>query len=668
MDCMTFPRPTAFPTQGDQRLGTLLVERGVITAMQLREALRLQTASATYLQLGQVLVREKYLTEAALAQVLDGDGKRSRLGDVLVRSGAITDEQLQHGLRQQGKHKMPLGRLLIKLGYISDERMRQALAQQLNVPFFDLDRLSLDPSLSRVINRSYARRHLLVPVAAIGDTVTVCMDDPTDRATVEELARTTGHNISVVTASNQAITNALARLYSETPAAPGRPAAEQIEIVTEQDPDAPPVRSRYVNEYRHGKNADVVVRRLLTMAIERRASDVHIEMLSNRLHIRFRVDGVLESLNIGDLQQACNESPREIVSRVKILASLDIAERRRPQDGSFRVRLERGGSQTSIDFRVSVIPSVYGESVVLRVLDRSRLPGSISELGFPAEAADRLQQLLQRPSGILLVTGPTGSGKSTTLYAALNTMYRPQIRVLTVEDPVEHVYEQFSQSEVCEQIGNTFAGYLRAFLRHDPEVIMVGEIRDQETAEVAFRAAQTGHLLLSTLHTNTAVAAITRLRDLHVDPNLIASSLMGVVGQRLVRQVCAGCKAEYQPSDEVLRQVFDGVPADMKFYKGQGCEKCNFTGYHGRATVVELWIPDDDDVILIAKGAAFEDVRASATRTTFSMADCAWTLLSQGRTNLEELIRMLPFSSIEEMRVKHRAGRAGAARMTSAAA
>ncbi len=668
---MTFSRRSAFPTLGDQRLGTLLVERGVITSMQLREALRLQAASTAYVQLGQILVREQYVTDAQLSQVLDENGKRSRLGDVLVRSGAITDEQLQHGLRQQSKHKMPLGRLLIKLGYISDESMRQALAQQLNVPFFDLDRLSLDPSLTRVINRSYAKRHLLVPVAAIGDTVTVCMDDPTDRATVEELARTTGHNISVVTASHQAINNALTRLYSEHPVTPGRQASEQIEIVTEQDADGPAVRSRYVNEYRNGKNADVVVRRLLTMAIERRASDIHIEMLSSRLHIRFRVDGVLESMNIGDLQQTCNESAREIVSRIKILGSLDIAERRRPQDGSFRVRLERAGNQTSIDFRVSVIPSVYGESVVLRVLDRSRLPGSIGELGFPAEAADRLQQLLRRPSGILLVTGPTGSGKSTTLYAALNTMYRPQIRVLTVEDPVEHVYEQFSQSEVCEQIGNTFAGYLRAFLRHDPEVIMVGEIRDQETAEVAFRAAQTGHLLLSTLHTNTAVAAITRLRDLHVDPNLIASSLMGVVGQRLVREVCASCKAEYRPSDELLRQVFDASQTDMKFYKGQGCEKCNFTGYHGRATVVELWVPDDEDVILIAKGASFEEVRASAARTTFSMADCAWTLLAQGRTNLEELIRMLPYSSIDEMRVKDRAARhaaSAAVRATSAAA
>ena len=640
------------PDVGEAQLGSLLIGQGLISPVQLREALRLQAASSGYVQLGQILVREKYLTADQLARVLDEHGKRSKLGDVLVRSGAITKEQLKHALRQQKTHKMPLGQLLIKLGYLSDEVMRQALSLQLNVPYIDLDRVSPDPSIARIINLSYARRHFLVPVARLGETLTVCMDDPTDRATVEELTRTTGHRISVVTSSHRSISAALARLYAEPVQSGAGTSGEPLEVVTEEDAEPSATASRYGPEYRQERNASVVVRRLLTMAIERRASDIHIEMLSDRLNIRFRVDGVLESFNLGELQNACNDSAREIVSRVKVLAALDIAERRRPQDGAFRVRLERDGHNTNIDLRVSVIPSVYGESVVLRVLDRSRQPQSIDALGFPREAADRLRQLLRRPSGILLVTGPTGSGKSTTLYAALNTMYRPQIRVLTVEDPVEHVYEQFSQSEVCEQIGNTFAGYLRAFLRHDPEVIMVGEIRDEETAEVAFRAAQTGHLLLSTLHTETAVAAVTRLRDLHVDANLIASSLIGVLGQRLVRQVCSHCKTDYRPSDELLRQVFESTPTTMKFYKGQGCENCNFTGYSGRMTVMELWVPDDKDVIQIAKGVSFEEIRLSATRTTYSMADCAWSMLADGRTNLEELIRMLPYSSIDEMRAR----------------
>jgi type IV pilus assembly protein PilB len=656
MDSRT-PPPTS-PFRGEAQLGALLVEHGLISSVQLREALRLQASNPTYIQLGQVLVQQKALAPEQLQRVLDQHGKRSKLGDVLVRSGAIMREQLQHALGQQAKYKMPLGQLLVKLGHLTDERMRQALGLQLNVPYIDLDRVAPDPKLARLVNRSYARRHFVVPVACLGNTLTVCMDDPTDRATLEELTRTTSHELSVVTSSHQAIVTALTRLYAD-PKPAAATTGEHLEIFTEQEGEAPPTKSRYVHDYQQEKNAGTVVRRLLTMAIEHRASDVHIEMLSNRLNVRFRIDGILESLDMGDLQAACHDSAREIVSRVKVLASLDIAERRRPQDGAFRVRIDRNGGQASIDLRVSVIPSVYGESVVLRVLDRTRQPQSIDALGFPREAAGRLRELLRRPSGILLVTGPTGSGKSTTLYAALNTMYRPQIRVLTVEDPVEHVYEQFSQSEVSEQIGNTFAAYLRAFLRHDPEVIMVGEIRDEETAEVAFRAAQTGHLLLSTLHTNTAVEAVTRLRDLHIDPNLMASSLMGVLGQRLVREVCAHCKTEYRPSEELLRQVFEQSAHGMTFYKGQGCEKCNFTGYHGRMTVMELWVPDDKDVILLAKGASFEKIRSSALRTTFSMAECAWSLLEDGRTNIEELIRMLPYSSIDDMRAR------SSARMTA---
>ena len=638
-----------FGGPSDIRLGDLLVEAGLITEAQLRDALRDQSTTNGHVPLGELLIQQGLLSREQLKDALDGAGKWPRLGDVLVRGGAITAEQLQSALAQQKKHKIPLGQLLVRLGHITDERMRQALGVQLNIPYIDLDRFGVDPSLARMINRSYARRRLLVPVACIGDSLTVCMDDPTDQVAIDELRRTTRYNISVVTASREAIENTFGRLYGGERAESGKAvAAEKLELVT--DDSSQQARSRYVAEYRQHKNADSLVRLLLSRAIEHRCSDIHIEALSNRLSIRFRIDGMLENLPLGELQNSCNDGGREIVSRLKILAKLDIAERRRPQDGSFRVRIERNGEQFGVDLRVSVIPSVYGESVVLRILDRTRAPGTIDALGFPRVMSQRFQQLLRRPSGILLVTGPTGSGKSTTLYAALKTLYRPQIRVLTVEDPIEYVYEQFSQSEVNEQIGNTFASYLRAFLRHDPEVIMVGEVRDEETAEIAFRAAQTGHLLLSTLHTNTAAAAVTRLRDLKVDPNLIASCLLGVVGQRLVREVCSKCKAEYAPSDELLREFFASPVPRLRFFKGKGCDQCHFTGYHGRTAIVELWVPNEEDVILIAKGASFDDIRASARRSTFSMAECATDLLTTGRTNLEELIRMLPYDCINEMR------------------
>ena len=372
----------------------------------------------------------------------------------------------------------------------------------------------------------------------------------------------------------------------------------------------------------------------------------------NRLHIRFRIDGVLRELDLGPLQQACNENVLSIVSRVKILGKLDISERRRPQDGSFRLRAEgpTGGDMLDFDLRVSVMPSYYGESVVVRILDRRRAPKSIESLKFAPSVAEQLKRLLSRTSGIVLITGPTGSGKSTTLYAALQSIHRPEIRVLTAEDPIEYVYEQFSQSEVDERIGNTFASYLRAFLRHDPEVIMVGEIRDHDTAEMALRAAMTGHLLLSTLHTSDAVSVVSRLVDLGVEPTLVGASLAGVLSQRLVRTICTECRETYTPAPELVREFFDDPPSDIKWHHGRGCHKCDFSGYKGRRIVAELWIPSNADVILINKSAPRDELVESAVNSTYSMAENALHLLKEGVTNLEELMRTLPYATIYRIR------------------
>jgi type IV pilus assembly protein PilB len=629
---------------GEFRLGDVLVQEGLVSHAQLNEALKRQRAHQGYIPLGQVLVKEKILTQRQLTFVLESWNKRPKLGEVLIRHGAVTPSQLAHALDQQKKVSAPLGQTLIKLGHLTEETFRQALCVQLDIPYIDLDNLSLDRDLSRIINRNYARRHALVPVARGAGSLTVCMDDPTNRKTIEELRQTAGLVVSVVTSSHEAIGRAFTRMYAE------ESASEQIETfeITIDEDDAGG-KSSYTEEYRHSKTADTIVRRLLSMAIERRASDIHIESLANRMQVRFRIDGVLEHLDLGELQAACNHSARETVSRFKILAKLDIAERRRPQDGSFRVKVNRKGPEGEVDLRLSIVPSHFGESVVVRVLDRHNAPTSIEQLQFPSPVVEKLRQLLSRPSGILLVTGPTGSGKSSTIYASLMTVYKPQIRVLTAEDPIEYIYDQFSQSEVNEQIGNTFASFLRAFLRHDPEVIMVGEIRDVETAGMALRAAQTGHLLLSTLHTDSAVGTISRLRDLQVDPNSLASSLIGVVGQRLVREVCGACKVEYEPAAELLREFFASRP-DMKFYKGEGCQRCSFTGYRGRLSVVELWAPSEQDIVLISKGAPIEEIRASSLASTLSMADSALIRLKEGRTNLEDLIRVLPHGVVYNFR------------------
>jgi type IV pilus assembly protein PilB len=632
--------------ESTSRLGELLIERRIITLPQLQDALHVQEKAASYLPLGQILIDGGLITRRQLHLILEWTKKRPKLGEVLVKSGAIDADQLQRALHEQGSLGLPLGETLVKLGYLTEETMRQALCLQLNLPYLDLDRLNIDAGLARLINRSYATRHHLVPLARVADTLTVAMDDPSDLMVTDELTRSTGCSIRVVTSSLQSIEEAITRLYEPLSDVGPETSVDGFALVQEEEPGP-------VSEYsQESRRADGIVREVLNLGIEKQCSDIHLEPLSRRnLHVRFRVDGVLQELDLGPLQQACNDNVLAIISRIKILGKLDISERRRPQDGSFRLRADHPtGEQLDFDFRISVVPSYYGESVVVRILDRRRAPQSIDELGFPPLVVERLRAVLKRSSGIFLITGPTGSGKSTTLYAALMTLYRPQIRIVTVEDPIEYVYEQFSQSEVNERIGNTFANYLRAFLRHDPEVMMVGEIRDEPTAEMAFRAAQTGHLLLSTLHTNDAVSAVPRLADLKVEPTMISSSLLGVLSQRLVRTICPECRETYRPADELMREFFEQPPPDFTFYRGRGCEHCESTGYRGRRLVAELWIPSQNDVVLISKSAPFEELRASSARTTFSLADSALQLLKDGHTNLEELIRMMPYSSIYRFR------------------
>ena len=634
-------------SQPETRLGELLIQRRLITASDLQEALDAQKEAPAYVPLGQLLIDRGLVTRRQLHLLLEWAKMRPKLGDLLIKAGAITDAQLTRALEEQPQLALPLGETLIKLGYVTEDQMRQALCLQMNVPYLDLARIQIDASLARLINRTYAVRHVVVPVSQVGQTLTVAMNDPSDLEAAEELAQSTGCIIRVVTSSLRAIQDAITRLYSPSANAAEMEALESLELVQEAEDHA--LGKEYTAQSRR---ADDIVRQIFNIGISRGCSDVHMEPLSrNRLHIRFRIDGVLRELDLGPLQQACNENVLSIVSRVKILGKLDISERRRPQDGSFRLRAEGpSGDMLDFDLRVSVMPSYYGESVVVRILDRRRAPKSIDSLKFSAPVTERLKKLLSRTSGIVLITGPTGSGKSTTLYAALQSIHRPEIRVLTAEDPIEYVYEQFSQSEVDERIGNTFASYLRAFLRHDPEVIMVGEIRDQDTAEMALRAAMTGHLLLSTLHTSDAVSVVARLVDLGVEPTLVGASLAGVLSQRLVRTICTECRETYTPPAELMREFFDEPPTDLKWHRGRGCHKCDFSGYKGRRIVAELWIPSNADVILINKSAPRDELVESAVNSTYSMAENAIHLLKEGVTNLEELMRTLPYATIYRMR------------------
>jgi type IV pilus assembly protein PilB len=500
-----------------------------------------------------------------------------------------------------------------------------------------------------VLNKTFARRHVLLPVAQNGRTLTIAMDDPTRTGLVDDINKMTGLTVTIVTSSAPGIQRALQRLYEDESPAAAAAEAQAPRTPARPGPEAAKVHAQMPDE-QVSQRADELFQQVLTLAIENRCSDIHIEMLPAGLHVRFRVDGVLREPGFGSLQQALNRSMREVVSRIKILAKLDISERRRPQDGSFRFQIERKGVTTNVDLRVSMIPSYSGESVVIRILDRTGAPSGLSDLKLTKEMTSRIEQVLRRTAGIFLVTGPTGSGKSTTLYACLSHLRQPEIRILTAEDPVEYVYDDMSQTEVNTEIGNTFAAFLRAFLRHDPEIIMVGEIRDEETAEMSFRAAQTGHLLLSTLHTNSALAALPRLLDLGVDPSLVASSLMGVISQRLARQVCPDCRKPDKPSDELMREFFGRTKPDIPLFKGAGCTRCHGAGYRGRTLVADLWVPDEHDNLLIMSKAPFEELRKSAERTTISMAQDAHARLAEGRTTIEELARVLPYTSIVEHR------------------
>jgi type IV pilus assembly protein PilB len=634
-------------SQPETRLGELLIQRRLISASDLQEALDAQKAAPSYIPLGQLLIDRALVTRRQLHLLLEWAKMRPKLGEMMLKAGAITEAQLSRALEEQPQLGLPLGETLIKLGYLNEEQMRQALCLQMNVPYLDLTRVQIDPALARLINRPYAVRNLVVPVSQVGQTLTVAMNDPSDLEAAEDLAQSTGCVIRVVTSSLRSIQDAIHRLYSPGATAAETDPLESLELVQEVEEHA--LGKEYTAQSRR---ADDIVRQIFNIAISRGCSDVHMEPLSrNRMLLRFRIDGVLRELELGSLQQACNENVLSIVSRVKILGKLDISERRRPQDGSFRLRSEApSGDMLDFDLRVSVMPSYYGESVVVRILDRRRAPKSIDSLKFPLPIAEQLKKLFSRTSGIVLITGPTGSGKSTTMYAALQSIYRPEIRVLTAEDPIEYVYEQFSQSEVDERIGNTFANYLRAFLRHDPEVIMVGEIRDHDTAEMALRASMTGHLLLSTLHTSDAVSVVSRLVDLGVEPTLIGASLAGALSQRLVRTLCADCRETDTPPAELVKEFFDEPPADLKFYRGRGCAKCDFSGYKGRRIVAELWIPSNRDIILINKSAPRDELVESAQDSTFSMAENAMLLLKEGTTNLEELMRTLPYTTIYRMR------------------
>jgi type IV pilus assembly protein PilB len=433
----------------------------------------------------------------------------------------------------------------------------------------------------------------------------------------------------------------------------GVPSHEELNFELSEDQIRESGKSKYVSDF-ISADVDFLVKRIITTGIRDGASDIHLESTEQGMVVRYRLDGILQTIEMGADESLISPNSRQIISRIKILCDMDIAERRRPQDSSFKMKVSKGGTVRGVDFRVSTVPTQYGENVVIRILDKRSGAISLETLGYAPEHVAALYQALDKPTGIFLVTGPTGSGKSSTLYAILSRINTPGVKTLTIEDPIEYAIDGITQTEVNEIIGNTFARLLRAFLRQDPDNIMVGEIRDLETASISMRAALTGHTVLSTLHTNDATSAVTRLIDMGVEPSLIATTLRCVLAQRLVRHLCKKCVTPYVPSEEILMEF--GIPANcgIKFIQGKGCPACNFTGFSGRLPIVELWIPTRDELLMFNRRpdnpALREVVFVQSDRPT--MIEDGFRRVLGGETTLEELLRVVPFEQIELGREK----------------
>ncbi|MBY6267344.1 GspE/PulE family protein [Parageobacillus thermoglucosidasius] len=546
---------------------------------------------------------------------------RKRLGDLLVEAGLITEEQLEEALREKAPGQK-LGDVLLQLGYITEQQLIEVLEFQLGIPHVSLYRYPIDPKLTNLIPKEFAKRHMVMPLKVEGERLLVAMADPMDFFVIDDLRLSTGFHIETAIASKDDILRAINKYYDMD---------ESVEDFLQMAPAA----ETTVEEERATEEDSPIVRlvnQILQLAVEQRASDVHIDPQETKVLVRYRIDGILRT------DRALPKHMQSMLTaRIKILANMDITEHRIPQDGRIKMNIDFH----PVDLRVSTLPTIYGEKIVIRILDLGTALNDIHKLGFNQLNLRRFIELIERPNGIILITGPTGAGKSSTLYAALNHLNSEEVNIITIEDPVEYQIEGVNQIQVNPNIGLTFAQGLRSILRQDPNIIMVGEIRDRETAEVAIRASLTGHLVLSTLHTNDALSTITRLIDMGIEPFLVATSLAGVVSQRLVRRVCRDCQEEQEPTKREI-EIFArrGMKID-KLIRGRGCPTCNMTGYKGRIAIHELLVMTDEMRRVILNKEPFSKLRELAIKNRMIfLIDDGLLKVKQGLTTLEEVLKV----------------------------
>jgi type IV pilus assembly protein PilB len=554
-----------------------------------------------------------------------------RIGDLLVREGLITREQLQKALQEQKVTGMRLGYTLVKLGFVQEIEITKMLARQYRMPAVDLSRFEVDPKIIKLVPADVAIKHTVLPLKREGRTLTVAMADPTNVGVIDDLKFITRFDIFPVIAGEYTLRNAIEKYYEQTDAQlqtllKDIEEEEELEVIEEKEEEGP---------VQVADDAPVVklINGILTDAVKRGASDIHIEPFEHEIRVRYRIDGALQ-----EIMKPPVKLKAALTSRIKIMANLNIAERRVPQDG--RIKLKMG--KRVIDFRVSTLPVIFGEKIVLRILDKGNLTLDLSKFGFEPKAEKDLMRAILNPYGMVLVTGPTGSGKTTTLYSALSRVNTVEVNIMTAEDPVEYNIYGINQVQVRNEIGMTFAAALKAFLRQDPNIIMVGEIRDIETGSIAIKAALTGHLVLSTLHTNDAPSTITRMIDMGIEPFNVASAVNLIVAQRLVRRICNDCKQEHKYSEEEL-EALGLTPEEaskITFYKGAGCASCNGTGYKGRAGLYEVMALSPELRRMILRGASAAELKEQAIKEgMLTLRMDGIEKIKKGITTLEEVVK-----------------------------
>jgi type IV pilus assembly protein PilB len=585
-----------------------------------------------------------------------------RIGELLLKEKRISPAQLQEALNYQKAHGGKLGFNLVKLGFVKDEEITALLSKQYGVPSINLTQFEIDPSIIKLIPAETAHKYQIIPLSRSGATLTIAMNDPTNVFAMDDIKFMTGYNVEPVVASESAVYEAIQRYYSapvakgprENQAAPATDSLNSVaslEMVTKAleetsaigDDDVEVLQEMeqidVASLERQGGEAPVIrlVNLVLMSAIQKGASDIHIEPYEKEFRVRFRIDGILYNVMAPPMKFR-----DAITSRLKIMAKLDIAEKRLPQDGRIKIRFSDNGVTKEIDFRVSCLPTLFGEKIVLRLLDKDKLMLDMTKLGFEGASLRKLETAISKPWGMVLVTGPTGSGKTNTLYSSIAKINTSETNIMTAEDPVEFNLVGVNQVQVRENIGLNFAAALRSFLRQDPNIILVGEIRDFETAEIAVKAALTGHLVLSTLHTNDAPSTINRLMNMGIEPFLVASSVNLICAQRLVRRICANCKADHPHAPQAMVEAGFTPDEAQKVVpkKGNGCEKCNNTGYKGRVGLYEVMEISEELRELILVGASGLELRRKAVdEGMITLRRSGLHKVMEGVTTIEEVAR-----------------------------